>query len=110
MLHDLAIPRCKEGRQGADHPGTRMDALPDEEVAAGGEKQSQHRGQKNGCHVDTTKHPMEAKVPSAEARGKLNRTAQKSQGTEKYVGDEQIAIANEVIAVIVEEGSIAQDG
>jgi len=87
-----------------------MDALPDEEVAAGGEKQSQHRGQKNGCHVNTTKYPMEAKVPSAETRGKLNGTAQKSQGTEKYVWDEQIAITNEVIAVIVKEGCVAQNG
>ena len=110
VLHDLAIPRCKEGRQGADHPGTRMNALADEEVAAGREEQSQHCGQKNRRHVDTTKHPMEAKVPSAETRGKLSGTAQESQGTEKYVWDEQIAIANEVIAVVVKEGSVAQDG
>jgi hypothetical protein len=53
---------------------------------------------------------MEAKVPSAETRGKLSGTAQESQGTEKYVWDEQIAIANEVIAVVVKEGSVAQDG
>jgi hypothetical protein len=53
---------------------------------------------------------MEAKVPSAETRGKLNGTAQKSQGTEKYVWDEQIAITNEVIAVIVKEGCVAQNG
>lgn len=109
MLGDLAVSRCEKCSQCAENPSAGLHAGPREEWSACADDHGDDSGEENGENVDTAKDAVEGKISLAEALGELERTADQSEGAEEGVWEQQVAIGNEVDAVLVVERVIGNE-
>jgi len=115
MLVDLAVTRGYEGGAGADHPGSGLHGGSRHAGAAGGEGDPGQGADEDRDNVDAAEDAMEFQVTLAKARRELHRAGQQSDHTAECMGDEEIAVGDDlqtvgvVHAVIGDEQSFGSD-
>jgi len=109
MLDDLAVTRGKDGCGGADDPGSGLHGGSWQAGAAGGEGDPGECADKDGEDVGAAEDAMEFQVTLANARRELHRTGQESDDAAECMGDEEIAVGDDLQTVGVVHGVIGEE-
>ena len=99
MLDDLTITRGDQGGGGADDPGGGLHGGSWQAGAAGGEGDPGEGTDKDADDVDAAEDAMEFQVTLAKARRELNRTGQESDDAAECMGDEEMAVGDDLQTV-----------
>ena len=101
MLDDVAITRSDEGGGGADDPGCGLPEVPGKPGRPPGEGNSGCGADKDGDDVDTAEDAMELEVPLAYPRGEIDGADQESEDSGECMGDEEMAVGDDLQTVSV---------
>ena len=109
MPGDLAVTRTDEGGGGADDPGRGMHAGSWHAGTAGGEGDPGQGTDKDGDDVDAAEDAMEFQVTLAKARRELHRAGQESGDAAECMGDQEMAVGDDLQTVGVVHGVIGDE-
>jgi len=96
MLDDLTIARGDEGGGGADDPGGGLHGGSWQAGAARGEGDPGQGTDKDAHDINAAEDPMEFQVTLAKARRELHRTGQESDDAGERMGDEEMAVGDDL--------------
>ena len=99
MLDESTITRGDEGGGGADDPGGGLHGGSGQAGAARGEGDPGQGTNKDAGDINAAEDPMEFQVTLAKARRELHRTGQESDDARERMGDEEMAIGNDLQTV-----------
>ena len=99
MLDDLTISRGDQGGSGADDPRGCLHGGSWQAWAAGGEGDPGHGTDKDADYIDSAEDAMESQVTLAKARRKLYWTCQESDDAGECMGDEEMAVGDDLQTV-----------
>ena len=109
MLDDLAVTRGDEGGSGADDPSGGLHGGSWQTGTAGGEGDPGEGADKDGDDVDAAEGAMEFQVTLAKARRELHSAGQESSDAAECMGDEEMAVGDDLQTVGVVHGVIGDE-
>lgn len=109
MLGDLAVTRGDECGGGADDPCGGLHGGSWQAGATGGEGDPGEGTDKDGDDVDTAEDAMELEVTLADPRGEIDGADQESEDSGECVGDEEMAVGDDLQTVGVVHGVIGDE-
>jgi hypothetical protein len=109
MLDGSTITRSDQGGGGADDPGGGLHGGSWQAGATPSEGNSGEGTGKDADNVDAAEDAMEFQVTVANARRELYGTRQESDNTGQCMGDEEMAVGDDLLTVGVVHGVIGDE-